>query len=157
MKATICILLVAFVSLAQAADANHSKLAGDLVDLIAGPDTMRAGFLAVMDPMVEAMKQRGVSDAGVKEIRDTMTKWFDQEIKWSEMKPEIIKLYMKEFTESELKELLAFYRTPTGKKTITKLPALVQEGAAIGQRYAKGKEETLTKMLNPVLEKHGVK
>jgi hypothetical protein len=32
-----------------------------------------------------------------------------------------------------------------------------QEGGAIGQRYAKGKEESLMKMLKPVLEKYGVK
>ena len=37
-------------------------------------------------------------------------------------------LYDRYFEESELKEILAFYRTPTGKKAVSVLPAIMQEG-----------------------------
>ena len=37
-------------------------------------------------------------------------------------------LYDRYFEESELKEILAFYRTPTGKKAVSVLPAIVKEG-----------------------------
>jgi hypothetical protein len=36
--------------------------------------------------------------------------------------------YDRYFEESELKELLAFYRTPTGKKAVSVLPAIMHEG-----------------------------
>lgn len=32
------------------------------------------------------------------------------------------KIYMEEFTETELREMLTFYRTPLGKKVLTKRP-----------------------------------
>jgi uncharacterized protein len=37
-------------------------------------------------------------------------------------------LYDKYFNEQELEELIAFYRTPAGRKAIVVLPALMQEG-----------------------------
>ncbi len=37
-------------------------------------------------------------------------------------------LYDRYFEESELKEILAFYRTPVGKKAVSVLPVIVQEG-----------------------------
>ena len=42
-------------------------------------------------------------------------------------------LYDRYFEESELKEILAFYRTPTGKKAVSVLPAIVREGMAATQ------------------------
>jgi len=44
------------------------------------------------------------------------------------------KIYMAEFSESELNELTKFYQTPLGKKTIQKMPALMAKGAEIGQK-----------------------
>ena len=42
-------------------------------------------------------------------------------------------LYDRYFEESELREILAFYRTPTGKKAVSVLPAIVQEGMVVSQ------------------------
>jgi len=45
--------------------------------------------------------------------------------------PEILQIlataYATRFTEAELKEALAFYRTPTGRKLVTDRPAIVQQ------------------------------
>nr|WP_273546243.1 DUF2059 domain-containing protein [Xanthobacter sp. NFM-26] len=45
--------------------------------------------------------------------------------------PEILQIlasaYAARFSESELKEALAFYRTPTGKKLVADRPAIVQQ------------------------------
>jgi len=38
-----------------------------------------------------------------------------------------LELYDKYFTEEELKDMVAFYRTPTGKKTIQVMPKLVND------------------------------
>ncbi|MFG1394298.1 DUF2059 domain-containing protein [Xanthobacter agilis] len=46
-------------------------------------------------------------------------------------KPEILQIlataYASRFSETELKEALAFYRTPTGKKLVSDRPAIVQQ------------------------------
>ena len=39
-----------------------------------------------------------------------------------------VPLYDKYFAESELREIVAFYRTPAGRKMIAVLPSLVEEG-----------------------------
>lgn len=52
-----------------------------------------------------------------------------------------IRIYAKYYTESELADLVAFYRTPTGRKSIKVLPAIVRESA-----------EASAKSLGPLLE-----
>lgn len=44
-------------------------------------------------------------------------------------------VYMKEFTEEDIKELVAFYNTDLGKKLASKQTHLVQSGMAIGQTW----------------------
>jgi uncharacterized protein len=44
-------------------------------------------------------------------------------------------LYAQKFTSEELNSLLAFYRSPTGRRLKALQPTLVQETAGIGQRW----------------------
>ena len=46
---------------------------------------------------------------------------------WNSMKDEITRMYMESFSEDELREMNAFYITPTGQKVLTKVPELVQQ------------------------------
>ena len=45
-------------------------------------------------------------------------------------------IYEKNFTAAELRDVLAFYRTPTGKKFTKTMPAVAQESMQVGQRWA---------------------
>ena len=45
----------------------------------------------------------------------------------------IVAIYHKHFTHAEVKELLAFYQTPIGRKTTEVLPAVMSESMAAGQ------------------------
>jgi hypothetical protein len=47
----------------------------------------------------------------------------------------IIPLYHKYFTKAEIEELLAFYETPIGRKSITIMPQLMGESMALGQKW----------------------
>jgi hypothetical protein len=53
---------------------------------------------------------------------------------WASLKDDMIRIYTAEFSEQELKELMAFYQTPVGKKSVEKMPVLLQKGAEIGQQ-----------------------
>lgn len=46
-----------------------------------------------------------------------------------------IQLYMSVYTEAEINELIAFYESPIGQKTLEKMPLLMQESMAINQKY----------------------
>lgn len=45
----------------------------------------------------------------------------------------LVPLYASTFTHEEVRELLAFYQSPTGKKAVASLPRLMVEGQKIGQ------------------------
>jgi len=45
------------------------------------------------------------------------------------------KIYKEEFTHAEIKDMLAFYATPTGKKLAEKTGVLSQKGMAAGQAW----------------------
>lgn len=71
-------------------------------------------------------------NAGMQAYRDVMLTWLRKYMTWDAMKPELIKLYTEAYTEAELKELAAFYKTPVGQKSLAKMPELMQKTAMIG-------------------------
>jgi len=56
-----------------------------------------------------------------------MRGFFERQIGWPALKSYITDMYLRTFTEEELKTINAFYITPTGQKVISTLPSLVQE------------------------------
>jgi hypothetical protein len=52
-----------------------------------------------------------------------------------ELIDQVIPVYDKHFTHQEILELLAFYQTPIGKKTILVLPKVTNESMLAGQRW----------------------
>jgi len=65
----------------------------------------------------------------------------------SELVDESARIYASHFTEAELKQILAFYQTPTGRKMITEEPrALDQSMANAGEFGDKLSDEILAKM-----------
>ena len=73
--------------------------------------------------------------------------------------PELVGLmaqsYASHFTEAELKELIAFYRSPTGKKLVTELPAVLEESfTSVRQWGAKVSEEFIA-ALRAEMKKRG--
>jgi len=58
--------------------------------------------------------------------RKALTDFINKYIGWNAMKEELTKMYMKMFTEQELKAINDFYITPAGQKIINETPKLVQ-------------------------------
>ena len=71
----------------------------------------------------------------------------DRAIGWDKIKPELIKLYTTNFTESELKDLNAFYQSPLGKKVLEKMPRLTAESAQLTQAKLQGAVEPVNKLM----------
>jgi len=59
---------------------------------------------------------------------------------------QIARLYAQRFTEAELKEITAFYKTPTGKKFVAQEPAIIDQGLKDAEEWSrKMSEEVLTR------------
>lgn len=71
------------------------------------------------------------SDAGEQKIIDDMTNQVNnlmkQELSWDKMEPMYIDLYRKTYTQKEIDDMLAFYRSPSGRSMVAKMPALMAQ------------------------------
>jgi hypothetical protein len=71
----------------------------------------------------------------------------DQAIGWNKLKPDMVKLYTTNFSESELKDLVAFYKSPLGKKVLEKMPQLTQQSAQMTQAKLESAVPVVNKLL----------
>jgi hypothetical protein len=55
-------------------------------------------------------------------------------IGWDKLEPEYTKMYAAAFTEQQMDDILAFYKSPTGQAMIEKNPELLQQSSALAQQ-----------------------
>jgi len=67
-------------------------------------------------------------------LKPVMMKFMNKHMSWNSLKGEFLKLYLETFTQSEVEDLVVFYKTPTGRKSIRLMPEMMAQGAAIGQK-----------------------
>lgn len=63
--------------------------------------------------------------------------------------------YARNFSAAELRQIATFYGSPAGQKMLDKMPALVQESAAIGQKFGQSIAGDLQKRMTDELRKRG--
>jgi len=66
--------------------------------------------------------------------KPVMRSFFVKYMSYSALKPRFVEIYAVEFSAEELTQAADFYSTPTGKKLLSKLPALMSKGAEIGMQ-----------------------
>jgi hypothetical protein len=64
---------------------------------------------------------------GLREHQQLVHDFLEKNIGWDSLKDDVTAMYLEAFTEQELKEMNAFYGSPTGRKVIKRLPELVQQ------------------------------
>lgn len=58
------------------------------------------------------------------ENSELFREFFQDYFAWDSLKAEIVEIYSREFSQSEIQELISFYETPIGKKLVLKEPLL---------------------------------
>jgi hypothetical protein len=150
-----CRLLAAclLVTTAFADVDRHRQAATELLAMAGGPEMLMGGMEAMLEPMEAMWRQQGAPDEVVATLRQVTRDWMTEDIKWSELEPRFVDLYVREFSESELREVIAFYKTSTGQKALKRLPALMAECAKIGQEYGVTKQDALRIRMEAALQK----
>jgi len=155
LRLALPLLFAAFhPSPARADDDSRTILAGEVLELAYDPGALRDSFASYLDPALDAAKRDGLPDAARAEMRKAFLDWFDQEVKWSDLKPRLVQIYAHDFTEEELRALLAFLDKPLGQKVISKLPLVMQEGAMAGQQYFISKQDSLNDRLAAIIARY---
>ena len=120
---------------------GHRQAAAELLELIKVSQSLPSAAYSMVESQIRANPQ-------IEPFRDVMLEWTARYFNWEVIGPQMLELYMRTFTEAELRDLIAFYKTPTGRKSLEKMPELLQEGMKIGEEVAqqhKGELEVMIK------------
>jgi hypothetical protein len=69
-------------------------------------------------------------------VTDVVTNYLNDPERTKELMVQLEQVYARTFTPKEVQQLIAFYKTPIGRKLTTSLPAITSESAQIGQAWA---------------------
>lgn len=107
--------------------ANITSQLDDAADRAAGPD-------ATAD-----QKTR------IDDFKKQAAQLVDSNLGWTSMKPALIDLYVKAFTEDQLDQILAFYKTPAGVALLEKMPELNKQFGDLGNTRVASMRDQLQK------------
>jgi hypothetical protein len=62
---------------------------------------------------------------------------FMKEVRTDELVDLIVPVYDRNLTHDDIKELIRFYETPTGRKFVSVLPKITQESMAVGEKWGR--------------------
>lgn len=157
----IAIFIVASFA-AHAQDQSRRALAEELMNLLKVNENIERS-LAMMKQMVtaqiEQIKPAPGQSAVPSSVAGQMDKMIDmvgQELSWDKLKDDYITLYADTFTDQELKDMIAFYKTPAGQAFINKQPELIKRSMEVSQKVLAQvipKIQAMAKELQESLEK----
>jgi hypothetical protein len=81
----------------------------------------------------------------------------EYEPKRAELLELVAKTYAQHFTEAELKEIVAFYKTPAGKKMLTEEPAALNQSLTAAQNWANDFSDAVIQRFRTEMQKKGHK
>jgi len=155
----LMVCLVACLSAAeparsQTASPNAIAAARELLVTLGGADQIKATMVIVMKNLKPAIVQNRLE---VERDFDAMLPLILESFntRMNEVIDQIAAVYARTFTADELREAVAFYRGPTGQKIVQKLPALLQESMAVGQRFGQSIGNELRDRMIDELRKRG--
>jgi len=148
MKPSATISTIAFATflgaaaLADPQAPTGRELAGrDLYNVLGGD--------ALSKKTLEALVSIAGRDPKVAPYEGIVRTWLDGSLASSHFGEDMSRYYSKSFTEKELRELIAFLRTPTGQKFVAQLPDTIQHAADLSGVIM----ETNRKNLEDILSK----
>lgn len=125
----------------------HFKAAEEVL-LASGADKeFKTSLKAVVDQYGEQVPLEK-RDKFKQVLNDFLAKYAD----WESVKDNLTSMYAEAFTEAELKQLAAFYRTPLGKKVIEEQPLLLQKSVQLGQTLIASHQIELQQQLQEVFK-----
>ena len=139
---TVVLILSLFTVVPAGADVSdsHREAVIELLVLMDAERTMMGGAEAMVDAMLH-------QNPKLRPYRDILLEWATRHITWENVQANFMSLYVEAYTEREIGDLIAFYKTPTGQKSIRLGPELMRKGAMIGAEVAGAHSAELRAML----------
>lgn len=130
---TICAALLFCIATPILADANsHAAEARRFLELTRVDRLTVPAYAQVRQMFAQRFAQAGGSEAQKTVLERYQAKAnaaLDKAVNWDKLGPELVPMYTDAFTEAELKQLVAFYQTPLGRKLLERMPQLMAMSA----------------------------
>ncbi|WP_341501873.1 DUF2059 domain-containing protein [Gallaecimonas sp. GXIMD4217] len=140
MKKTLATLALCTLPLLASAASDNAR--ADVKELmqVAKADAMIDSIYGQMEQMMVGMSQQLGVQADERDIFNhhykKMTELMKAEMSWQKLEGPMTDLYLKHFSEKEIQDLLAFYKTESGQAVLAKMPQLMGESMQLGQQMA---------------------
>jgi uncharacterized protein len=93
-------------------------------------DNIKSNVFQQMFPVKLTPDQKTQVDS----LADKVAAVMGKALSWNDLEPEYTKLYAELFTEQQIDDLLAFYRSPTGQVIVDKTPVLLKQSTVMVQK-----------------------
>ncbi|MGF1769533.1 DUF2059 domain-containing protein [Enterovibrio makurazakiensis] len=125
---------------------SHEKTANELLDVMEINKILSESINATLELQMKSQPK-------MKPFEGTMRAFFSEYMSGESLRDSFTELYMNTYTEEEMKELIAFFKTPTGKKSIQMTAQLTAKGAEIGQKRVMENAHVLQRMIKEEAER----
>ena len=143
---TLLLLSLLVFSGLSFADSASKKEAENLLNMMGMKDALEQSIEQTLQIQIQ-------QNPTLMPFKNVMMQFFQKHMSYESLKPDMVKIYADAFTASELKELVAFYRTSTGKKTIEKMPQLMAQGGQIGAKRVQDNIQELQQLIKEEAER----
>ena len=154
--AALGLTLAIFSPLASAQQPSPAAMASakELIT-ITGTTTLFSPLIAgvVEQAKILYLQQNPALSKDLNEIATQMRT--DLQPRFSELTEEVARLYAANFTEQELKDILAFYKTTAGKKLLAEQPKIIDSSMKFAQDWANKLSDQVIGKLRDELKKRG--
>ncbi|MEZ0231419.1 MAG: DUF2059 domain-containing protein [Methylophilaceae bacterium] len=149
-----------FNGLAIADDISDAKVANikKLIEITGSANIGKQFADAISQQMFKIIKQArpDIPDRALVVMNDALTNLMSEKMYTQDgLIERIIPIYSKYFTNDEIKQLLDFYKTPLGQKSISVMPQLLNESMLAGQAWGQSLEPEIQKRVVLALQKEG--
>jgi hypothetical protein len=149
-------LLLSAPALAQQPSPAALKTAAEIVKVTGAFEL----FAPIVPGVIEQSRQFFVQQnpmitADTNEVAAQLRKEYEARV--SEVHTKVIEIYASNLTEQELKDVLAFYTSASGKKFLVAQPKIVDESLKYGQEWANALSDEIIGKMREGLKKKGHK
>ncbi|WP_223670336.1 DUF2059 domain-containing protein [Kangiella shandongensis] len=132
--------LVGMASAEEAISESHKNAALELLEVMEMGEQFSDALEAGIDTQLQA-------NPGLMRYRQTFLDFYDQYVKWEEVKGRFAQIYAENFTEAEIKKITEFYRTDVGQKVALKTTKMMEDGMKLGEQLVMENQSELIRMM----------
>ena len=153
-----CILVLATTVLASAAYGDEASKAAKVEEFLrlAKMDEMLRQSLALATSQVKSgvlKEMMGVKlppemQKNADVLQDKVSRVVSDALAWEKLKPAYVKLFADAYSEAEIDDIVAFYKSSTGQSMVAKSPLIMTKASEIVQRRMTEAQPELQKLIH---------